>query len=92
MYPYWYDEYDEQIRNYANEHDVDYYNLKNYVDEIGIDYSVDTYDGGLHLNLTGATKLSEFFANLLKKNYDLTDYKGDEIYEEKLKEYKETIQ
>ena len=92
LYPYWYDEYDEQIRNYANEHDVDYYNLKNYVDEIGIDYSVDTYDGGLHLNLTGATKLSEFFANLLKKNYDLTDYKGDEIYEEKLKEYKETIQ
>ena len=91
LYPYWYDEYDEQMQKYAEENDVDYYNLKNYVDEIGIDYSVDTYDGGLHLNLTGATKLSEFFANILMENYDLTNYKGDPLYEQKLKEYKEYV-
>ena len=91
LYPYWYDEYDEQMKKYAEENDVDYYNLKNYVDEIGIDYSVDTYDGGLHLNLTGATKLSEFFANILMENYDLTNYKGDPLYEQKLKEYKEYV-
>ncbi len=91
LYPYWYDEYDEQMQKYAEENNVDYYNLKNYVDEIGIDYSVDTYDGGLHLNLTGATKLSEFFANILMENYDLTNYKGDPLYEQKLKEYKEYV-
>lgn len=91
LYPYWYDEYDEQMKKYAEENDVDYYNLKNYVDEIGIDYSVDTYDGGLHLNLTGATKLSEFFANILMENYDLTNYKGAPLYEQKLKEYKEYV-
>ena len=91
LYPYWYDEYDEQIRKYAEEKEIDYYNLKNNVEEIGIDYSVDTYDGGLHLNLTGATKLSSFFARLLKENYELTDYRGDAVYEEKLKEYKEVI-
>ena len=65
LYPYWYDEYDKQIQEYANKNGVDYYNFKNYVDEIGIDYSVDTYDAGLHLNLTGATKLSDFFADIL---------------------------
>ena len=91
LYPYWYDEYDEQIKNYAEINEIDYYNLKNNVEEIGIDYSVDTYDGGLHLNLTGATKLSSFFAKLLKENYELTDYRGDTVYEEKLKEYKEVI-
>ena len=91
LYPYWYDEYDEQMQKYAEENNVDYYNLKNYVDEIGIDYSVDTYDGGLHLNLIGATKLSEFFANILMENYDLTNYKGDPLYEQKLKEYKEYV-
>ena len=32
LYPYWYDEYDEQMKKYAEENDVDYYNLKNYVD------------------------------------------------------------
>ena len=91
LYPYWYDEYDEQIRNYAEENDIAFYNLKNNVEEIGIDYSTDTYDGGLHLNLNGATKLSKFFAKLLKENYNLTDYRGDNLYEQKLEEYKEFI-
>lgn len=91
LYPYWYDEYDEQIRNYAEENDIAFYNLKNNVEEIGIDYSTDTYDGGLHLNLNGATKLSKFFAKLLKENYNLTDCRGDSLYEQKLEEYKEFI-
>ena len=92
LYPYWYDEYDEQIRNYAEENDIAFYNLKNNVEEIGIDYSADTYDGGLHLNLNGATKLSKFFAKLLKENYNLTDYRGDSLYEQKLEDYKEFVQ
>ena len=91
LYLYWYDEYDEQIRNYAEENDIAFYNLKNNVEEIGIDYSADTYDGGLHLNLNGATKLSKFFAKLLKENYNLTDCRGDSLYEQKLEEYKEFI-
>lgn len=91
LYPYWYNEYDEQIRNYAEENNIAFYNLKNNVEEIGIDYSADTYDGGLHLNLNGATKLSKFFAKLLKENYNLTDCRGDSLYEQKLEEYKEFI-
>ncbi|MDD2435371.1 MAG: SGNH/GDSL hydrolase family protein [Bacilli bacterium] len=91
LYPYWYDEYYKQIKDFALENSLDYYNLKDYVDVIGIDYSQDTYDGGLHLNLTGATKLSEYFARLLSPRYDLTNYKGDSIYDEKLKNYKKEI-
>ena len=91
LYPYWYDEYDEQIKEYANNNGIDYYNLKNYVEEIGIDYSVDTYDAGLHLNLTGATKLSKFFSNILAEKYQLTDYRGDFLYDQKLKEYNYNI-
>ena len=34
---------------------------------------------------------SEFFANILMENYDLTNYKGDPLYEQKLKEYKEYV-
>lgn len=45
VYPYWYDEYDKQIKKYAQKNEVDYYNLLENVEEIGIDYSVDTYDG-----------------------------------------------
>ena len=95
VYPYWYDEYEEQIQKYAKENNLDYYNFKEKVQEIGIDYSADTYDGGLHLNLEGATKLSKYFSKILKEKYRLTDYREDEeiskIYNEKLERYKEAI-
>lgn len=95
LYPYWYDEYDEQITNYAKENNVTYYNLKNVADEVGIDYSQDTYDGGLHLNLSGATKLSSYFSKILKDKFNLTDYRENTeinvIYQEKLEAYYEAI-
>ncbi len=92
LYPYWYDEYEEQIVEYSRENDVDYYNFINLASVIGIDYSMDTYDGGLHLNLSGATKLSKYFAEILMTNYNLTNYRGDDIYEDKLQDYNMAIQ
>lgn len=95
VYPYWYDEYEEQIKEYAQNNNLGYYNFKEKVEEIGIDYNTDTYDGGLHLNLTGATKLSKYFSKILKEKYELTDYREDKeirkIYDEKLERYKEAI-
>ncbi len=87
LYPYWYEEYDEQIKKYAEENNIDYYNLTQKVEEIGLDYNTDTYDGGIHLNLQGATKLSKYFAQILTTKYELTNYKGDATYDEKLKIY-----
>lgn len=91
LYPYWYEEYDEQIKQYAIKNNIDYYNLLEKAEEIGIDYKTDTYDAGLHLNLTGATKLSKYFAKILTEQYNLTDYTGDKTYDEKLIEYKKAI-
>lgn len=91
VYPYWYDEYDAQIESYAAEHGLAFYNLLDHVEEIGIDYTADTYDGGLHMNLTGATKLSGFFARILAENHDMPDHRDDpavaEAYNEKLRLY-----
>lgn len=95
VYPYWYEEYDEQIEKYAEENEINFINFLDNVEEIGIDYTVDTYDGGLHLNLTDATKLSTYFARILKENYELEDFRQNEevnkIYQEKLQEYNEAI-
>lgn len=88
LYPYWYEEYDKQIRKYASENEIDYYNLTENIEEIGLDFQTDTYDGGLHLNLQGATKLSKYFAKILKENYNLTNYTGDMEYDQKLEQYK----
>ena len=91
VYPYWYDEYDAQIQDYADAHGLAFYNFLDYVDEIGIDYQVDTYDAGLHMNLTGATKLSAFFAEILAENHGVEDHRNDPaiapIYDEKLRLY-----
>ena len=95
LYPYWYTEYDEQIKEYASKYGLDYYNFLENILEIGLDYSVDTYDGGLHLNLSGATKLSKYFASILKEKYSLTDYRDNEevnaYYQKELEKYYEEI-
>lgn len=92
LYPYWYEEYDENIKKYAQKNQIEYYNLIEHIDDIGIEYSTDTYDAGLHLNLNGATKLSKYFANILANRYNLTNYKNDKTYDEKLKKYNEAIE
>ena len=91
VYPFWYDEYDSQIEDYANKNDITFINFLDNVQEIGIDYTQDTYDSGLHLNLYGATKLSKYFAKILAEQFDLTDYRQNQtindIYQEKLTQY-----
>lgn len=78
LYPYWYDEWEEQMESYAKEKGVPYVNYLEEIAEIGLDFSQDTYDGGLHLNLSGAEKMSKYFGAWLKDNYDLSDQREDE--------------
>jgi hypothetical protein len=91
VYPYWYDEWDEQMVQYARENGLSYINFLEVVDEIGIDYSKDTYDGGLHLNLDGAEKFTNYFGKILSNTYSLPDHRKDadliKIWEEKVKFY-----
>ena len=93
VYPYWYDEYDVQIEEYAAKHGLAFYNFLDHVDEMGIDYNTDTYDAGLHLNLQGATKLTTFFGQILAEEHGLADHRTDpaiaEVYNEKLRLYDE---
>ena len=77
LYPYWYDEWDEQMVDYAAAHGLKYYNFLDVTDEIGLDFTQDTYDGGLHLNYWGATKLSHYFGNILSTECNLTDMRSD---------------
>lgn len=91
LYPYWYDEYNDFVENYAKEHDIKFYNFLDDIEEIGLDYSKDTYDAGLHLNLSGAKKLSTYFADILSNDYGLNGKLDDQEYNQILEEYnKET--
>lgn len=56
--PQWYDSEDAQVVEYAKKNKLPYINFYELLKETGIDYETDTYDGGLHMNLSGAEKLS----------------------------------
>jgi hypothetical protein len=79
---YWYDEWDVQVKAYAEKHGLRYYNFLEVTDEIGLDYNTDTYDQGFHLNLSGAEKLSTYFGKILVDELGLVSHHGDGSYEE----------
>lgn len=94
LYPHWYDEWDEVIENYAAEHNLLYINMLEVAEnEIGIDYSVDTYDAGLHMNVTGAEKCASYLGGVLVEEYGLQGHKDDadmaEYWEEVCDRYDE---
>lgn len=95
LYPYWYEEYDAQIREYADAHGLSFYNFIEHSDEIGLDFTADTYDGGYHLNLSGAVKLSRYFGNILTNEHGLSDHRQDSeiaaVYDKKLQVYDRII-
>lgn len=78
LYPYWYEQWDEQMVKYANLHDLKYINYLELIDEVGIDFETDTYDAGLHLNLSGAEKLTSHFGQFLVDEFELEDRSGEE--------------
>ena len=94
--PVWWDEWDQQIVEYAQEHDLLYINLLEVQDAIGIDWSTDTYDAGLHLNIYGAEKLSSYFGRILVKRCGVEDHRSDAAlqaeWEEKRKIYYARLQ
>ena len=88
---YWYNEWESQIVEWANEKDVPYYNFIPLDGEIGLDWNTDTYDGGIHLNVYGAEKLTSYFGKILVEEYGFTDRRGnaelDSVWKEKLAIY-----
>lgn len=88
---YWYDEWEEQIVSWADEKGVDYYNFIPLAGEIGLDWNTDTYDGGVHLNVYGAEKLTSYLGKILVEKYGLSDRRGnvelDAVWADKIAAY-----
>lgn len=91
LYPYWYEEWELQIEEYAAKHELTYINFLELQEECDLDFNVDTYDAGLHLNLWGALKITDYLGQVLTEDFDLADRRDDEhlsqIWDEKLKIY-----
>lgn len=94
--PQWYESDNAQVIEYAQKYNLPYINFYELLEETGIDYETDTYDGGLHMNLSGANKLSEYLGKVLVEEYGMEDHRKDNnlsvVYEEKYHFYEDMIQ
>lgn len=92
LYPYWYEEYESQVEDYVAKYNLTYINLLEHQDETKVDYNTDTYDGGLHMNLSGAEKLSHFIGPVLLE-HGAPDRRDDEelsrVWEKEIARYNE---
>ena len=88
---HWYDEWDQQITDYAGQHGLAYYNLIPKSAEIGLDMSTDTYDAGAHLNVYGAEKLTRYFGVILRGSHAIPDGRTDAaasaVWQERVEAY-----
>ena len=75
--PYWYPEWDADVRAFADAHGLLYCNMIEENDAIGIDMQADTCDMGQHLNVYGAEKLSRWFGGVLQAEYGIPDRRGE---------------
>ena len=78
--PKWFDEYEQQVQEYAEENKLDYINYLKLADIVGMDYSTDTYDGGLHMNLSGAKKLSKHIGKYFQEKCNIEDHRNEKEY------------
>ncbi len=68
------------VAAYAAEHDIPYIDYNLDPAAIGFDWNTDTPDGGSHLNVSGAVKVSDDLGRYLAENYALPDHRGTDGY------------
>lgn len=94
--PVWYNAYEEQVEAYAKKYNLTYINYLEKMEEIELDYDTDSYDGGLHMNLYGAEKISKDFGKILSEEFKVENHKNDaeyaKVYKEKVDFYYDMIE
>ena len=72
-FPHWFDAWDEQVVQFAEENDLIYINFLRYTDLIGLDWYEHTFNAGGHLNVFGAELLARYFGEFLVSEFNLRD-------------------
>lgn len=79
----------QEVTRLAAEYQIPFLDLNCYLKEIGINWEEDTQDEGVHMNIYGAEKISNFLGKYLKKNYLISDHRGQAMYQQWEKDLKE---
>ena len=77
----WNNKRHEEVTKYADSKNIEYLDLNLIVDELGIDWSQDSRDGGDHLNYYGAVKITDYMGKYLNNLNILPNHKNDAKYD-----------
>ncbi len=86
----WSQERHDDVVEYANENNIKFIDF-NYLDEVGIDLSTDSRDGGNHLNINGAMKTTRYISKYISENYSITPSGKNESFEKASKILKDKM-
>jgi len=79
----------DSMQEYADENGLDFIDLNYHLEDMGLDWNTDTMDGGNHVSFEGSKKTTKFIEDYLEENYDLTDHRGDPVYDGWVKDNEE---
>jgi len=65
------------LQRYADSLGVPLLNLQKDAQKVGLDWTRDTRDGGVHLNTKGAYKVTMYIGDYIKNNYDIPDRRNE---------------
>ena len=68
----------EKLKSWTSDNNIDYLDYNVLINDINLDFSTDSVDNGMHLNISGAIKVSNYMGNYLVNNYGLTSHKDDD--------------
>lgn len=77
----WRPEYHNGMQKFAEEENLTYFDMNYMTDEIPIDWSKDSFDGGDHLNYDGAKKATAYLGKYLEEMGIFTDKRADADYQ-----------
>ena len=86
---------DIEVEKIANKYGINFidFNLPEIQNQIEFDWKIDSSDGGNHLNIYGAEKVSNYIGKILSEKYNLPNHKDDLTIEndwnETVKKYEE---
>lgn len=83
----------EAVSQYAEARELKFIdlNLDSTIEKMNFNWKEDTSDGGDHLNIYGAEKVTTYLAGYLTSNYDFTSHKDDKKYSKWNEQYKEYL-
>lgn len=78
----WSQDLSNKTIEFANKYDLEFIDMNLNFNEFGFDWKTDTSDGGDHLNVYGAEKVSKYLGKIIQEKYNISNRKNEVIYEE----------